>query len=191
MKRDVLRLMCGGLLVVGMTACEALRGPDRKGEIQLSSQLFGADSYYLFGFHFEDADYYRYRFQGDPVPDIINDGMRILQGGEVVVLPQFTVPIEGTVLDKIGFAKIGEFGNLEDARSFYESYGSVGNDLQFELNSDTVELYQVYVQKTIAGNYAKLLVTNIRFDQSESGNKFNEVVMEYTYQPNGSATFPE
>ena len=60
MKRNVLRLMCGGLLVVGMTACEALRGPDKKGEIQLSSQLFGADSYYIFGYHFEDADYYRF-----------------------------------------------------------------------------------------------------------------------------------
>ncbi len=188
MKRDVLRLMCGGLIVVGMTACEALRGPDKKGEIQLSSQLFGADSYYLFGYHFEDADYYRFPFQGDPVPDLINEGIRILQGGEVVVLPQFNTPVTG---DKIGFAKIGEFADLEQARTVYEGYRTVGSDLQFETLSDTVELYQVWVQKTVEGNYAKMLVTNIRFDQSESGNKFNEVVMEYTYQPNGSATFPE
>ena len=192
MRKRVFRMLLGGLLLSGMVSCEVFRGPDRNGTIELSSQLFGTDSYYLFGFQFENAEYYRYGpSQRDPLPDIINDGIRILQGQEVAVLPQFTIPPGNTVPDKIGFAKIGEFGNLEDARSFYESYGSVGNDLQFELYSDTVELYQVYVQKTLAGNFAKMLVTDIRFEQGESGFKYNVVVMDYTYQPNGSATFPD
>ena len=54
-----------------------------------------------------------------------------------------------------------------------------------------MELYQVYVQRTKDGNYAKMLVKDVNFDTGESGNKFCEVVMEYTYQPNGSSTFTE
>jgi hypothetical protein len=191
MKKQVCKVLCGGLLLagmVGMAGCEVFGGPDRKGTIELSSQLFGADSYYLFGFNFENADYYRFPFQGDPLPDIINEGIRILQGGEVAILPQFNTPTTG---EKIGFAKIGEFTDLEEARSYYASYTSVENDLQFEIDSDTIELYQVWVQKTAAGNYAKMVVTDIRFGESESGSKYTEVVMDYTYQPNGSSTFPE
>ena len=188
MKRFAVMMWLGGMLAAGLPSCELFRGPDRTGEMKLSSQLFGTDSYYLFGYHYEDGENYRYPFQGDPVPDIINERIRILQGGEVAVLPQFNTPTTG---EKIGFAKIGEFGNLEDARAFYESYESVGNDLQFETYSDTVELYQVYVQRTKDGNYAKMLVKDVNFDTGESGNKFCEVVMEYTYQPNGSSTFTE
>ncbi|MGW8315022.1 MAG: hypothetical protein ACWGNV_05425 [Bacteroidales bacterium] len=187
MKKVVLKVLIGGVLIAGMNSCEVFRGPDKTGKIELSSQLFGTDSYYLFGFQFENADYYRFPYQGDPEPDIMNDGIRILQDGEVAVIPQFNTPPG----ENRGFAKIGEFGNLEEARSFYESYHTVGNDLQFEILSDTVELYQVFVQKTAAGNFVKMLVTDIRFDESESGSKYTEVVMDYTYQPNGSSTFPE
>lgn len=189
MKKVVFKVLIGGLLLAGMSSCEVFRGPDRTGKIELSSQLFGADTYYLFGYHYENAEYFKYGpSQRDPVPDIINEGIRILQGGEVGILPQFTTPTTG---DKIGFAKIGEFGNLDDARAAYDAYGSVGNDLQFEISSDTIELFQVWVQKTAAGNYAKLLVTDIRFGESESGSKYTEVVMDYTYQPNGSSTFKD
>jgi hypothetical protein len=67
----------------------------------------------------------------------------------------------------------------------------VGNDLQFEAQSGAVEKFQVWIQRTKDGNYAKLLVKDILFDQLESGNKFNVVIMNYTYQPNGSSTFPD
>lgn len=191
MKKVVLNVLIGGMLLAGMSSCEVFRGPDRTGEIRLSSQLFGANTYYLFGYHFEDAEYYKFDDLGsqrDPVPDIINEPLRILRGGAVAVLPQFKSPTTG---EKTGFAKIGEFGNLEEARNKYDSYGSVENDLQFETDSDTVELYQVYVQKTAAGNFVKMVVTDILFMETESGSKYTEVLMDYTYQPNGSSTFKE
>jgi hypothetical protein len=188
MKSFVLKVLLVGVMAIGMTSCELFRGPDRTGEMQLSSQLFGTDSYYLFGYHYEDGAYYRFPFQGDPVPDIINEGMRILQGGELAVLPQFNSPTKG---ERVGFALIGEYQNLDQARSVYDDYSTVGNDLQFEALSDTVEMYQVWVQRTKDGNYAKMLVTDILYDQGESGNKYSEVVMEYTFQPNGSSTFSD
>jgi len=193
MKNVVLKVLLGGVIAMGMTSCELFRGPDRTGEIQLSSELFGTDSYYLFGYHYEDGEFYRFKiphdpFQGDPVPDIINEPVRTLQNGEVVVLPQFTSPNKG---EKVGLALIGKFQSLEDARNFYNDYNTVANDLQYEIESEIVEPYQVWIQRTGAGNYAKLLIKDILYDQGETGNKFSIVVMEFTYQPNGSSTFPD
>jgi len=188
-----LKVMLGGLIAMGMNSCELFRGPDRSGEIQLSSELFGTDSYYLFGYHYEDGEFYRFKipndpFQGDPVPDIINEPVRTLQNGEVAVLPQFTSPKKG---EKVGLALIGNFQSLEEARNFYDDYSTVANDLQFEIESEIVELYQVWIQRTGDGNYAKLLVRDILYDQGETGNKYSIVVLDFTYEPNGSSTFKE
>ena len=188
MKNIVLKVLLGGVIAMGMNSCELFRGPDRSGEIQLSSQLYGTDTYYLFGYHYEDGEEYRFPFQGDPKPDIINEGMRVLQNGEVAVLPRFTSPNKG---EGVGLALIGAYQTLDEARTAYNSYDAVGNDLQYEIESGTVELYQVWIQRTGDGNYAKLLVKDILFDEGESGNKFSIVVMDFTYQPNGSSTFPD
>ena len=66
-----------------------------------------------------------------------------------------------------GFALVGEFESLEEARNFYKDYREVDSNLQFEADSDTVELYQVWVQQTSIGNYAKLLVTDIQNFEGE------------------------
>lgn len=164
--------------------CEAIFGPDRTGEIQLSSQFFGSESYYLFGYSYETGEFYRYPYQGEPIPDIINEAFRVIVGGEVGLLPGFNTP--GKVN---GFALVGEFETLESGRTFYEEYDEVESDLQFEVVSDTVELYQVWVQKTSIGNYVKLFVKGIENLQGESGNLYNELSLEYTYQPDGSTVF--
>ena len=90
-----------------------------------------------------------------------------------------------------GFALVGEFETLDGARSFYEGYSNVEDDLQFETVSDTVELYQVWVQQTSTDKYVKLLVKDILDREGDSGTLYSEVVLEYTYQPDGSATFPD
>jgi hypothetical protein len=128
---------------------------------------------------------YRYPFSGEPVPDIINEGFLVIQGSERVTLPGFNTP--GRIN---GFALVGEFSSLEQARAFYEAYQQVESGLQFETVSDTVRLHQVWVQLTSADNYVKLLVKGIREFESESERMNSEVTLEYTYQPDGSGTFP-
>lgn len=185
MGRNMIRFVVAMVLVFGQGACDRLTGPDKTGEICLSSQLFGTESYYLFGYSYDDGELYKYPFQGDPVPDIINEGFLVIEGGEEVSLPGFNTPEFVN-----GFALAGEFESLEDARGFYENYREVENDLQFETVSDTVELFQVWVQKTADGNYVKLLVKEIQTYEPESGKMYNEVTLEFTYQPDGSTTFP-
>ena len=170
------------LLVTG--GCEAFRGPDKSGEIILSSQLFGAESYYLFGFSYENGEQHRYPYSGEPVPDIINEGYLVIQGSEQVSLPGFNTPEQ-----MHGFALVGDFDALEDAREFYEAYEEVEEGLQFETVSDTVELFQVWVQQTSAGNYVKMIVKEISDYTVETGRPYNEVNLEYTYQSDGSTRF--
>jgi hypothetical protein len=90
-----------------------------------------------------------------------------------------------------GFALVGEFETMSGARSFYDGYKKVEDNLQFVTVSDTVEPYQVWVQKTSAGNYVKLLVTEVASLEGDQGNKYSEALLEYTYQPNGSRDFPD
>lgn len=172
-----------GLLVI-LSGCKAILGPDRTGVINLSSELFGTETYYIFGFSYEKGTYYKYPFQGEPVPDIINEAIRVLEGGNVKLLPGFNTPGQMN-----GFALAGEFVSLEEANEFYQDYAEVETGLQFETISDTIELFQVWIQQTAIGNYAKLLVRDIQNFEGETGSQYNVVTMDYTYQPNGSVTF--
>ena len=186
MKQRVLRVIVVVVMVLlAANGCIAFRGPEKTGEIHLSSETFG-ETYYLFGYSYEDSEFYRFQYQGEPLPDIINEGFRVLVGGEVTSLPGFNTPGQMN-----GFALVGAFGTLEDARNFYDGYIEVEDGLQFVTVSDIVELYQVLVQQTEAGNYVKLLIRDIQSFEGESGNKYNTVTIDYTYQPNGSSSFPE
>lgn len=176
-----------GMIALFFVGCESLKGPEEKGEFRLSSEKFGSTTYHLLGYLYEESEFYRYPYQGDKVPDIINEGYLVLAaGGGLISLPGFNTP--GQVN---GFALIGEFESLDGARNYYEGYDNVEDGLQFETVSDTVELYQVWVQQTSTGNYVKLLVKDILDREGESGTLFNDVVLEYTYQSDGSTKFPD
>ena len=175
------------VLIVTSAGCKLFRGPDRTGEFRLSSEKTLTEStYYLYGYSYEDGEFYRYPYEKDPLPDIINEGFRIIGEGGQYELPGFNTPGQ-----KNGFALVGEFESLSEARSFYNGYKKVESGLQFETVSDTVELYQVWVQRTSAGNYVKLLVKEVESLEGDQGNKYSEVLLDYTYQPNGSTDFPD
>jgi len=112
-----------------MVGCEALTGTKRTGEIQLSSETFGAPSYYTFGYSYEHSEYYKWRKLGEPfpepVPDIINVATRVIDGNEVTLLPGFNTPGQTN-----GFVLLGEFETLKEARDFYDEYSKVIGDLQ-------------------------------------------------------------
>ena len=173
-------------LILTSAGCKMLFGPDKTGEFRLSSEKFGTETYHLFGYSYEDSEFYRFPYEKDPIPDIINEGYRIIEEDGQYELPGFNTP--GQVN---GFALVGEFANLDDARDFYNDYNRVEDGLQFSVVSDIVEAYQVWVQQTSAGNYVKLLVKEANSLEGEEGNKYSEALLKYTYQPNGSRDFPD
>ena len=173
-------------LILTSAGCKMLFGPDKTGEFRLSSEKSGTEVYYLFGYSYEDSEFYRFPYEKDPYPDIINEGHRVLDGDETIELPGFNTPGQ-----KNGFALVGEFANLDDARDFYNGYNTVEEGLQYSVVSDIVEAYQVWGQQTSAGNYVKLLVKEAASLEGEAGNKYSEVLLDYTYQPNGSRDFSD
>lgn len=178
-------LLLAGLLVL-MMGCKKESGPDYSGQITLSSQLMGTESYYLYGYAYESGEMYAYPHGTDPLPDIINEGFLVLEeeGEPLVSKPGFNTPAKVN-----GFALVGEFINLLEAEDFYDSYAEVEEGLYFETVSDIVELYQVWVQQTSSGKYVKILVRDIQNLQSEQGDKYNDVTLEFTYAQDGSTSF--
>jgi len=172
-------------LILTSAGCKMF-GPDEKGEFRLSSEKSGTEVYYLFGYSYEDSEFYRFPYEKDPLPDIINEGFRVIDGEETIELPGFNTPGRAN-----GFALLGDFSNLDDAKDFYKDYKTVEEGLQFVVESDIVEAYQVWVQMTSAGNYVKLLVKEVASLEGEEGNKYSEALLDYTYQPNGSRDFPD
>ncbi len=114
------RTLGKGLLIIGlvvaMTGCDTFKGPDKTGELRLSSETF-TEAYYLFGYNYEEGENSKFPYQGEAIPDIINEGIRILSEDGVKYLPGFNTP--GHVH---GFALVGAFENIDDARSYYNDY---------------------------------------------------------------------
>ena len=174
-------------LILTSAGCKMLFGPDKTGEFRLSSEKFLEEStFHQFGYSYEDSEFYRFRYEKDPLPDIINEGTRVLDGQETIELSSFNTP--GQIN---GFALVGEFSNLDDAEDFYKDYKRVEDGLQFSVESGIVEAYQVWVQMTSAGNYVKLLVKEVNSLEGDEGNKYSEALLDYTYQPNGDRDFPK
>lgn len=188
MKRVVYTQLILILLLAGLAGgCKMLRGPDKTGEIRLSSeQEMGTETYYVMGYGYEESEFYRYPYEKDPLPDIINYPYRVLGADGQYELPGFNTPGKEN-----GFARVGSFETMAEARSFYDAYAQVDENLQFAVDSDTVQAMQVWVQKTSEGNYVKLLVLEAESLEGDAGNKFSEVLLEYTYQPDGSREFPD
>ncbi len=173
------------LLIVG---CKKDSEPDLSGTITLSSQLHGTatEGFYIYGYAFEQGEMYSYSYlrAEEPLPDIINEGYPLIEDGKEISLPGFNTP--GRVN---GFALVGEFSTWENAYEFYNNYETVEEGLYYEIVSDIVELYQVWVQLTAAGDYVKMVVRDIQQSESATGDPYNEVSLEYTYAPDGSTEF--
>ena len=174
------------LLLLLSCGCNKDNEPVKEGELELSSQLFGVDSYFIYGYNFKNSDFikYSYPFSGSVPPDIINDELINPDGS--IAAPSFVAPSR-----KNGFNLLGEFSSLSDAREFYENYKNIEEELKFVAESDTVKLYQVWLQKTQLDHYVKMLVKDILYYQDGmSGADYVVVSMDFVYQDNGTFIFP-
>jgi hypothetical protein len=100
-------------------------------------------------------------------------------------VPGFNTPAQSN-----GFALAGDFNSAEEARTFFDNLVTLDSTYLFNTLSDPVSVHQVWVQKTSSGRFVKLLVKEINSFIPENEKAYNEVVVEYFYQPDGSATFP-
>jgi hypothetical protein len=168
-------------LVLFLFACEKTNEQYR-GQVVISS-AFNFDDASVYGFNFELGERTRYPSVGEPLPDIIVDNFRLLDGS---VKPGFSSPANSN-----GFVLAGEFDDLKTSFDYFENrLDTFDVNADFSPSSDTVREFQVWVMKTTLNKYAKLHVREIWTEEAVTGN-YVEVMIDYYYQPDGSATFPE
>ena len=167
--------------VLIISSCE--REKDKfRGQVLVSS-AFNFEDASVYGYNFDLAKSTRYPSIGQPLPDIIVDQFRLLDGS---VKPGFSSPANSN-----GFALAGEFGSLGDSYDYFEKeLTSFDENAAFSPSSDTVREYQVYVLKTTLNKYVKLHVRQIWTVDDVTG-KHVEVMLDYYYQPDGTANFPD
>lgn len=169
------------LFIIAAAGACTKEGKTNSGEIILSSE-FNFTSATLSGYNFEEQAFFTYPAGEHISPDIIVDQFRLLDGS---IKPGFSSP------DNLnGFALAGNFSELEESQSFYNSLRTVDGFGNFSASTDTVELYQVWVLKTSQDSYAKLLVSDI-WETEDSYGMHIEVKIYYDYRPDGSTEFPE
>lgn len=167
--------------VLFLFACEQTN-KDTRGQVVISS-AFNFEDASVFGYNFELDKHTRYPSVGEPLPDVIVDQFRLLDG---TVKPGFTSPANTN-----GFALAGEFNTLKESLDFYENeLDSFDINADFSPSSDTVREFQVWVLKTTLNKYAKLHVREI-WTEDDAAGQYIEVMVDYYYQPDGSATFPQ
>lgn len=173
--------LLGLLLFLMVTACQK-PGDENQGEVLLSSE-FDFETSSVQGFNFETGTWTRYPSQGELVPDIIADVFRRVDG---TVKPGFTSPSNSN-----GFSLAGAFESMGKSQEFFDNeLITVDTTRSFNPSSDTVREYQVWVLKTSLNKYVKLHVKETSVVTDPAGEHL-EVLFDYYYQPDGSATFPQ
>jgi len=169
------------LVLLAVTACQET-GDVNQGEILLSSE-FDFETASVNGFNFETGKRTRYPSTGEPLPDVIADMFRRVDG---TVRPGFTSPS-----NPHGFSLAGAFESMGESRDFFENeLTAIDTTASFNPSSDTVREYQVWVLKTSLNKFVKLHVKETSVVKDPAGEHV-EVLFDYYYQPDGSATFTQ
>lgn len=152
------------------------------GQVTVSSK-FNFDDASVYGYNFELGESTRFPAADDPAPDVIVEHYRLLDGS---VKPKFTSPS-----NPFGFALAGEFGELTTSLAFFnDSLLSADPSVTYAPSTDTVRKYQVWVLKSSLERYAKIHVRDIAVVADAAGDHL-EVLIDYSYQPDGSTDFPK
>ena len=97
--------------------------------------------------------------------------------------------LSASVNNTYGFHKEGDFGSLQEATDFYDSFHEV-DDTSWESLSDTLAPFQVYAFKTYQANYVKFMVTGVNIvDGVTSQGSYVEIDLKYYIQRDGTNVF--
>lgn len=166
--------------MIFLTGCG---GDDRKisGTITLSSELFdGGSYYYAMGLSFDEAkevptqpDQYR--------ADIILGAGPVTTGGPVVAY------LSANTLNP-PFALAGTYGSSVEAETAFRALRTIGSYTWVDLAAP-LAANQVWVIKTRDANYAKIRIISVTLD-TQGDDPVATCMLEWVWQPDGSATFP-
>jgi hypothetical protein len=160
-------------------SCKKETSIPTSGTTTISTELFGTDVYYTYGFSFAKAAKVKFPGQSaDFAAVAIFGGENNALTGALFNIPDYSN----------GFNKTAEFDNLADAEAYFNAYKNV-TATQFILETGALQPGEVYTFKTRSDTYAKLLILAVSLDTSEVNNHFAEIEFRWQYQPDGTTTF--
>ena len=181
MRRNLFLPFIAITLFILSSSCE--RNDERlTGQISLSS-AFDFETASVYGYNFDLAKKVRYPSADKVLPDLLLFDYRKVDG---TILPGFASPS-----NEYGFARHGEsFSSLTAAREYFNGLHQPDSNALYVAESDTVRLYDIWVLKTAAENYVKLLVLDVDVVEDPQ-SKHLEVRVDFVYQPDGTNQFKE
>jgi hypothetical protein len=176
MKRAVTLL----LLTILAVSCGRDESVPLRGTVTIDSRLYGTGPYYAFGFTFLTAS--RTPTNRTPMPDILVLAETNVNGDVTGVFLSTTAFLPS-------FKLHGEYPDAASAITAFNNLTEVsaaGNWIDLAL---PVEANEVWLFRTRDEKYAKLRIIEVKGELRE-GIPYAECTFEWTFQPDGSTSFP-
>jgi len=169
---------------ISLGSCEDDNKPRTSGEVTITSELILEGSTYSFnGFSFELGKVISYNPQSSKMPpDIVvlpdNSGEEIIAFLEVL----------NNVQLKPLIALAGEFADWTSAENFFINYIQIADSLSYTYWAKPTLENQVWIIKTLDGNYGKILIKNVETYLNLT-TPYAAVTFKWEYQPDGTRIF--
>ena len=183
-KNIFLIVSCALFLIAGCKKDNNSSKPPTTGDLVLSSEKIPyGQSYAVKGYSLSQGKYIDYLAgAGTGNPDWVLSEIIDAQSNPI-----------GTDIQSPGnsnaFFKIGSFDNAIDAETAFNSLLEVTSS-QFSATAPDVKANEVYVYKSLAGNYAKFWVKSVQIISQTVSVPYVQVTLGWEYQPDGTNKFP-
>ncbi len=172
------------LLVLLLASCNknTVKPVVDENTIALSSQIYGSNLYYVYGYSFE---------LGKAVSSLDNKQVADITPTQILH-PDGSVlgaRLSASVNNTYGFHKEGNFGSLQEATNFYDAFHEV-DDTSWKSLTDTLAPFQVYAFKTYQADYVKFMITGVNIVAGvTSQDSYVEIGLKYLIQRDGTNVF--
>ena len=154
------------------------------GEVTLSSQKFGTQTFYVYGFSVSAGSLVQFSLgTASQYPDWVLEEILDVAG-----IPT-GVNITTNSSNTLAFCLNGSYANITEATSAFAAYREVA----FSNSTDKIldiKPFQIYTYKNKSLNYTKFLIENLEIKNSGT-TTYYEATIQWVYQPDGSTHFSE
>lgn len=149
-------------------------------KITLSSETFGNQPFYTFGYSFEQEKFLKRLSSGSEIDIYLAEVLNPM--GELIAVEFSTNTISESTF---GFYLNAEFNNETSASEYYTNYIDADFPEYYSL-TDTIKKFQVYTFRTWKSNYVKFWIKDLKLYYNFDKPDYYTVDIEYFIQRDGT-----
>jgi len=148
--------------------------------ITLSSETFGNQPFYTYGYSFEQEKFLQRISSGSEIDIYLAEVLNPM--GELIAVEFSTNTVSESTF---GFYLNAEFNNETSASDYYTKY--IDADFpEYSSLSDTIKVFQVYTFRTWKSNFVKFWIKDLKLFYSADKPDYYKVDIEYFIQRDGT-----